>query len=75
VGGTIFNPGGQAIKIFAWGLGIMKNNEVEVYALLKGINLALSKGIKKIIICGDYMLVIIALVSQKITEVISSLDF
>jgi ribonuclease HI len=67
----IINPKGthniniEVIR-YAWGLSTMSNNEVEVYALLKGINLALSTGVRRIVICGDSMLVIRALVTQNI---------
>jgi ribonuclease HI len=44
----------------------MTNNEAEVFALLKGISLALSSGIRKIVICGDSMLVIQSIVTQNI---------
>jgi ribonuclease HI len=49
---------------FAWGLGKVSNNIVEAYALWKGVNLVREKGIQKITILGDSLLVIRALIKR-----------
>jgi hypothetical protein len=36
-GGIIRHPGGHTIIKYAWGLGIMINNKVEAFALLKAL--------------------------------------
>jgi ribonuclease HI len=44
----------------------MNNNEVEAFALFKGISLALPIKIQKIIICRDSMLIIRAIITKNI---------
>lgn len=65
-GGTIYNPRGHLDTFFSWGLGSITNNEVEAYALFASINLAQSKGIQRLIICGDSMMVIRVVVKGNI---------
>jgi ribonuclease HI len=66
-GGVINKPRGKIVTNYAWGLGSLTNNEVEALALYVGINLALSNRINNLIICGDSMLVIRAIVHKNIT--------
>jgi hypothetical protein len=46
--GIICNPRGHIITSYAWGLGSMKNNEAEAYALFEGIRLAQSMRIQTV---------------------------
>jgi ribonuclease HI len=46
----------------------MINNEAEAYALYVGIKMVYSKRIKNLIICGDPMLVIRAIVQRKVVS-------
>lgn len=66
-GGIIYKPGDQIVTNYAWGLGSLTNNEAEAYALYACINLGFYKRIKNLIICGDSMLVIRAIVHKNIT--------
>jgi ribonuclease HI len=53
-GGVIYSPRGHIRTTFSWSLGIASNNQAEVYALYKGLNLAKSQGIEDLFIIGDY---------------------
>jgi ribonuclease HI len=59
-------PGGQHVISCSWGLGSMTNNEAEALALFTGIHLAQSEGIQKLVVCGDSMMIIRALVKGPI---------
>jgi len=43
---------------YAWGLGTTTNNHAELLALWQGLQLLREKGIKKMVVYGDSMLVI-----------------
>jgi ribonuclease HI len=49
---------------YAWGLGKVTNNFTKAYALWQCIRLTKAKGIQKIIILGDSMLMIRAIINQ-----------
>ena len=53
VGGIIFDPGGNIVSSYAWGLGYKTNNEVEWLALFFGLELAKHLKITKITVLGD----------------------
>jgi ribonuclease HI len=46
----------------------MSNNEARAFALYEGTRKALLKGIRRIIICGDSMILVRAIVKQNITR-------
>jgi len=50
---VIFFPRGQIKTTFSWSMVIASNNQVEAYALFKGLSLAKRLGIKDISIIGD----------------------
>jgi ribonuclease HI len=52
-GGVIFYPGGNLIILYAWGLGEMKNNQDEAYALYQGLILEKDQGYQYMVIMGD----------------------
>jgi ribonuclease HI len=43
---------------YHWNLGMDTNNKAEAYALLKGVQLAHSKGIRKLAVLGDSLTII-----------------
>jgi ribonuclease HI len=65
IGEEINHPRGHIILKYAWGLGTMTNNEVDAYALNEGTKWDLLKGILRIIICGDSMIIIRAIIQKK----------
>jgi ribonuclease HI len=52
-GGVILSLGGHTRLTFSWSLGTKTNNEVEAYALFKGLLLAQNQGMDSISISGD----------------------
>ena len=52
-GGSIFNPRGQTIKYFAWGLGNKTNNEAEWMALFQGLEMLDKRTISNMLVFGD----------------------
>jgi ribonuclease HI len=67
VGGIIYKPEGNIVTNYAWGLGTLTTNEVESFVLYASIKLAISHQISNLIICGDSMLVIRAIIHKHIT--------
>jgi ribonuclease HI len=63
-GGILGDPGGNRVIQFAWGLGLASNNLVEAYALWNGLRLAYEEGVRPMIILGDSMLVIRAILKK-----------
>ena len=57
-GGVIFDPGGSKKEDFSWGLGRSTNNHAEWLALLKGLEIALTLGIRDLVVFRDSLLVI-----------------
>ena len=53
MGGIIFDPRGNIVSSFAWGLGRKTNNEAEWLALFFGLELARQLKITKIVVLGD----------------------
>ena len=53
MGGIIFDPGGNIITSFAWGIGRKSNNEVELLSLYLGLELVGQNNINKILVVGD----------------------
>jgi ribonuclease HI len=51
-------PGGKTESRYHWNLGTDTNNKAEAYALLKGVQLAHSKGIRKLVVLGDSLTII-----------------
>jgi hypothetical protein len=51
-GGVILGLRGEIETTYAWSLGKVTNNQVEAYALLKGLELAKIKGISSLTING-----------------------
>jgi ribonuclease HI len=47
---------------YAWGLGVDTNNRAEALALWQGLNQAISKKVKDLVIIGDSRLIIQALI-------------
>jgi ribonuclease HI len=60
-GGVLLNPDGQLELSYAWGLGVETNNRAEALALWQGLNQAISKKVKDLVIIGDSKLIIQAL--------------
>jgi ribonuclease HI len=61
-GGALWNPNGQLELSYAWGLGTETNNRAEALALWQGLNQAISKNVKDLVILGDSKLIIQALI-------------
>ena len=53
-----FLSSGNRQKDFSWGLGRSTNNHAEWLAFLKGLEIALSLGIRDLVVFGDSLLVI-----------------
>ena len=51
--GIVFDPGGNIVDSFAWGLGKKTNNEEEWSTLMLGFEIITKLGIRKIVIIGD----------------------
>jgi ribonuclease HI len=58
VGGILYDHGGKTVTRYHWNLGMDTNNKVEAYTLLKGVQLAHSKGIRKLVVLGDSLTII-----------------
>ena len=58
-GGIIFNPGGNTVTSFTWGIGHRPNNESEWLSLFLGLELAGWNTITKLILFGDSKQVIL----------------
>ena len=57
--GVLFiSPKGEQLKYVFQILFKVSNNEAEYEALLHGLHLAVSRGIKRLLVYGDYLLVI-----------------
>jgi ribonuclease HI len=64
-GGVLYNPEGNLILSFAWGLGLLSNNSAEYLALWQGLNQARTLRIPKLVVFGDSRIVIQSLVARK----------
>ena len=53
IGGIIFDPRGNKVSSYSWGLGRKTNNEAEWLALYSGLEMAKQLKINKITILGD----------------------
>ena len=62
-GGIIYNPRGNIVSTYAWGLGHRKNHEAEWLAILFGLDLVRQNKIIKVVVMGDSKQVI-----QKMTS-------
>jgi ribonuclease HI len=71
VGGVIYDPKGKQESAYAWGLGIATNNQIEAYALLQGLSIIISLGIRELVVLGDSRIVIKSLNHQGISEIFS----
>jgi ribonuclease HI len=60
----IWELGGSSIASFAWGLGNISNNIVEAYALWEGVHIARDRNIANIVILGDSMMVVRAVIKR-----------
>jgi len=58
VGGVIYFAGGQLSLSFSWSLGETTNNQLEAYAIFKGLGLAQNQGIKDICNLDNYWMII-----------------
>ena len=58
VGVLFISPKGEQLKYVFQILFKVSNNEVEYKALLHGLRLAISLGIKRLLVYGDYLLVV-----------------
>lgn len=68
MGGIIRNPKGNLVTSYAWGLGNVSNNTVEAYVLWEDIEIAREMRIHKLVIFGNSMLVIRAIIKRSIVE-------
>ena len=57
-GGIIFDPGGEKVTTYAWGLGRKTNNEAEWLSLLFGMEQVTQNKITKVTVMGDSIQVI-----------------
>jgi len=64
VGGSLHNIEGNTIVYYTWGLGNILDNPVEAYSLLCGISIAKEEGVISLLVFGDSMLVIKAMIFQ-----------
>lgn len=64
VGGAIWDPKGNLVNSFAWGLGQASNNQAEGYALYQGILLTNKDRINSLTIIGDSSTIISFMVSK-----------
>ena len=54
----IFDPGGEKVTAYAWGLGRKTNNEAEWLSLLFGMEQVTQNKITKVTVMGDSIQVI-----------------
>ena len=55
---VIYNPKGKKEISYAWGVGVVTNNQVELPTLWQGLKIMKSKGIRTTLIIGDSKLII-----------------
>ena len=65
-GGGLFDPGGNLILKFSWGLGMETNNVAEALALWQGLNQASHQGITDLTVVGDSRLIIQAVITRNL---------
>jgi ribonuclease HI len=65
VGGVIYDLEGKQESTYAWGLGIATNNQAKAYALLQGLSIIISLGIRELVVLGDSRMVIKSLNRQE----------
>jgi ribonuclease HI len=63
--GILCDPGGNIIVHYSWGLGNTSNNVAETYASWQRVRIAKIRGLRKLIILGDSMIMIRALINHK----------
>ena len=63
VEGVIFDPAGQIVKTFAWGLEHKTNNEAESLVLLQGLEMGYWGSISNLLVFGDSCHVILNMCS------------
>jgi ribonuclease HI len=61
---SLFDLRGNQIDYYAWGFVNVFNNMVEAYSLWKGLDIKKEEGLKTLIILGDSMLVMRAMVGN-----------
>jgi ribonuclease HI len=64
-GGVLYNPEGNLVLSFAWGLGLLSNNSAEYLALWQGLSQARTLLISNLVVIGDSRIVIQSLVGRK----------
>jgi ribonuclease HI len=67
-GASLFDPRGNTISYYAWGLGTATNNIVEAYALYEGLKLAKVCNISHIKVFGDSMMIVRVVIKRNLTE-------
>jgi len=60
--GKIHDPEGNEIVNCSWGLGKVSNNLAEAYAFWCGLNLAKEEGIRILVVFGDSLFIIEAII-------------
>jgi ribonuclease HI len=66
--GVIFDSNGKEEIFNVWGIGNIINNQVEVLALWKGVWNMMNKGVKKMLVVGDSMIVIQQMISKPLPK-------
>lgn len=67
-GGIIFNPNGEPLVSFEWGLWILSNNKAKALALYQGILQLQAQGIQKAMIFGDFAIIINLMTSKRVAS-------
>jgi len=67
--GILCDPKGTFIVHYAWGLGNTTKNVFEAYTLWQGVKIAKLRGLQKLFIIVDSMIVIKALINHKDTKI------
>jgi ribonuclease HI len=65
-GGGLFDPGGNLIWKFSWGLGVETNNVAEALALWQGLSQASHLGITDLTVVGDSRLIIQVVITRNL---------
>jgi ribonuclease HI len=63
-GWVLLEPGGNTTDSYTWGQGNVSNNVVEAYALWEGVCIAKDQNVAKMVVLGDFMMVVRAIIKK-----------
>jgi hypothetical protein len=61
---SIYDPRGNRLTFYAWGLGNISNNLTKAYSLWMVLCITKEEGFKKKLVLGDSMMIIRAMINQ-----------